>query len=41
MKQLRTENSYLRSLLDTYAEQNSELKGQLHRHDQNQAKSGQ
>jgi len=41
MKQLRTENSYLRNLLDTYAEQNSELKGQLHRHDQNQSKSGQ
>jgi hypothetical protein len=41
MKQLRNENSYLRNLLDTYAEQNSELKGQLHRHDQNQSKSGQ
>lgn len=40
MKQLRNENSYLRNLLDTYAEQNSELKGQLHRHDQNQGKSG-
>jgi predicted nucleic acid-binding Zn-ribbon protein len=41
MKQLRNENSYLRNLLDTYAEQNSELKGQLRRHDQNQSKSGQ
>ncbi len=41
MKQLRNENSYLRNLLDTYAEQNSELKGQLRRHDQNQAKTGQ
>lgn len=41
MKHLRDENSYLRNLLDTYAEQNSELKGQLHRHDQNQSKSGQ
>ena len=41
MKQLRNENSYLRNLLDTYAEQNSELKGQLHRHDLNQGKSGQ
>ena len=41
MKQLRNENSYLRNLLDTYAEQNSELKGQLHRHDQNQGKSSQ
>ncbi len=41
MKQLRNENSYLRNLLDTYAEQNSELKGQLHRHDQNQAKTAQ
>ena len=41
MKQLRNENSYLRNLLDTYAEQNSELKGQLHRHDLNQSKSGQ
>ena len=41
MKQLRNENSYLRNLLDTYAEQNSELKGQLRRHDQNQNKSNQ
>jgi DNA repair exonuclease SbcCD ATPase subunit len=41
MKQLRNENSYLRNLLDTYAEQNSELKGQLRRHDQNQSKSSQ
>jgi hypothetical protein len=41
MKHLRDENSYLRNLLDTYAEQNSELKGQLRRHDQNQSKSGQ
>jgi hypothetical protein len=41
MKHLRDENSYLRNLLDTYAEQNSELKGQLRRHDQNQIKSGQ
>jgi hypothetical protein len=38
---LRNENSYLRNLLDTYAEQNSELKGQLRRHDQNQTKSSQ
>ena len=41
MKHLRDENSYLRNLLDTYAEQNSELKGQLRRHDQNQSKSSQ
>jgi myosin heavy subunit len=41
MKHLREENSYLRNLLDTYAEQNSELKGQLHRHDQNQSKTSQ
>jgi len=41
MKQLRNENSYLRNLLDTYAEQNSELKGQLRRHDQNQSKNSQ
>ena len=39
MKHLRSENSYLRNVLDTYAEQNSELKGQLRRHDQNQSKS--
>ena len=41
MKHLREENSYLRNLLDTYAEQNFELKGQLRRHDQNQSKSNQ
>ena len=41
MKHLREENSYLRNLLDMYAEQNSELKGQLRRHDQNQSKSSQ
>lgn len=39
MKHLRNENSYLRNLLDTYAASNPELKGQLHRHDQNQSKS--
>ena len=41
MKELRNENSYFRNLLDTYAEQNPELKGQLRRHDQNQSKSSQ
>jgi chromosome segregation ATPase len=39
MKHLRNENSYLRNLLDTYAAQNTELKGQLHRHDQSQSKN--
>jgi DNA repair exonuclease SbcCD ATPase subunit len=41
MKELRNENSYLRNLLDTYADQNPELKGQLRRHDQNLSKSSQ
>jgi hypothetical protein len=41
MRQLRNENSYFRNLLDTYAANNTELKGQLHRHDLNEAKNGQ
>jgi hypothetical protein len=41
MAQLRNENSYFRNLLDTYAANNTELKGQLHRHDLNEAKNGQ
>ena len=41
LKQLRNENSYFRNLLDTYAAQNPELKGQLRRHDQSQTKTGQ
>jgi predicted nucleic acid-binding Zn-ribbon protein len=39
MRQLRNENSYFRNLLDTYAANNTELKGQLHRHDLNEAKN--
>jgi hypothetical protein len=41
MAQLRNENSYFRNLLDTYAANNTELKGQLHRHDLNEAKANQ
>jgi hypothetical protein len=41
MKQLRNENSYLRNLLDSYAANNPELRGQLRRHDQSQMKSSQ